>query len=596
MPDEIRFVNTSEKLTEGVKSYTDEGKKKSRLIKLTSKSHNAFKRAVNKRLVNSFSSLKETKEVLKEEYNNVYSELEKGLSESIKEKKADIDPLMDKFVYLTELGVKLVDTDRKLQSLNKRLYINNKKTFNLKGETFKKIVANISVLKKSVVDKFSDKKIVTNAYENSVEEIDKLMSLGQYYTAEQTLKKMGDYSSMSLGASTSPIREDIFSNTNGASTEEDLTEKNENNDVISTNDEFDSGEKVKIASIEEIDSSFLEQRKQTPEEPKEVEIPIELPEKEKATENSNSVSKFGIDFTKLIKNAGEELPKDNLVADNTDVVTEENKPTVSEIKPEEDTTALTSEVEEINKEKTEEIIANTNGSINFSELAEELGIDFSIASNVETKPEDNVEEELPKIEETNINLSEIIIDNLPIPNEEIVKIEEEVASETVNVAPVVEETKSKEIDGQIGFDSVVVENNIVGGDQSLIPETEGIEFRNLFRSLDEFNAEIAREKESYLNEIDIQAQNAISEIEVQAQNVMSDEVIVSQPIVASSEETYVPENPMLDGEEVKLDHELLKKMYDIISYKNEKISELEERIAVLEGYTLNESETIGRRR
>ena len=33
MPDEIRFVNTSEKLTEGVKNYTDEGKKKRRLIK-----------------------------------------------------------------------------------------------------------------------------------------------------------------------------------------------------------------------------------------------------------------------------------------------------------------------------------------------------------------------------------------------------------------------------------------------------------------------------------------------------------------------------------------------------------------------------------
>lgn len=641
MPDELKFVDASEKLTNGAKKYANEGKKKSKLIKLTSKSQKAFKRAVDKRLSNSIANLEDSKKVLAEEYQNTYAELEKNLKQSIEEKKSDVEHLTDNFDYLTQLGVKLVDIDRKLHSLNNRLIINNKKTFNLKAGTFKKIVANLSIIKDSALDKYANKRVVTNAYESSIDEIDKLMSQGRYYTAEQTFKKMNDYGSMSFGTNNSGVMEDIYSNTNA--TEITVNDDYEQQKTAEDSTVVENGE-VDIAKLGTIPSE--EVKRKLMEMQKEAIIPVKFEEVDTLSKNDNISSSieekneekteinkpnptnFGIDFTKLIKKSVEETPKVD------DSIVKADEGAASETTTETD---LESSIE--NKKLP-----------NLGELASELGIDLQITP-LETKVEDvslipsQSEEIVTDLDKSSsVDLSEIVIDKLPELDdfETKVKVENQVEkNDTVETS----DTLSKEIDGQIGFDSIVTEDVA----DTKTSETERITLNSIFAGIDEFNEEITKEKESFLSDMDSQVEKAISEIESLTQTAINDNsAIVSEPIVASSEvedskeasllsdassevvesvsettkdntgvasetivgssetedkEDFIPFNiksdeanettvspveeelptkGVIEGKEVALDHELLQKMYDILNYKDQKIAELEAQISFLQ--------------
>ena len=79
MPYNVNYTDESERLAKIARKYTQEGKNKSRKIKFTSKSKEALKRAINKRLEKKLAAAEADRKVLSQEYDSVYSKIDTEL-------------------------------------------------------------------------------------------------------------------------------------------------------------------------------------------------------------------------------------------------------------------------------------------------------------------------------------------------------------------------------------------------------------------------------------------------------------------------------------------------------------------------------------
>ena len=177
----------------------------SKVIKLTSKSFDSFKKAVNKRmekleekkkqsLFNKMNDLETQKETLINEYNSQFNEIRSNYDESVKTDSVSSEGLQLDVDYLSELGVQIIDINSKLENINGRLAsIKSGKKANMSPSTISKIKDGIKRHKKQKQNISAIK-----------EEIDDLISEGKYYGLGKKIDAMKDYNFVNSNSNSAP--------------------------------------------------------------------------------------------------------------------------------------------------------------------------------------------------------------------------------------------------------------------------------------------------------------------------------------------------------------------------------------------------------
>lgn len=297
----------------------------SKVIKLTSKSFDSFKKAVNKRmekleekkkqsLFNKMNDLETQKETLINEYNSQFNEIRSNYDESVKTDSVSSEGLQLDVDYLSELGVQIIDINSKLENINGRLAsIKSGKKANMSPSTISKIKDGIKRHKKQKQNISAIK-----------EEIDDLISEGKYYGLGKKIDAMKDYNFVNSNSAPEP---DIPATDEHSKQEEENlpkvdfnfddvnwysalgldnnknTSSVENSEIKSTGDNLEEPTEVKIDfnSNENIDESTI-----TPQAENEVHTVEEIKANSNPVmEDINSYSEYHRDQ----KNNDEELEK-----------------------------------------------------------------------------------------------------------------------------------------------------------------------------------------------------------------------------------------------------------------------------------------------
>lgn len=189
MPDNIEFVDGTPRLRQRPVKFQGPA----RIVKLTQRSKEGIIKAID----NKLSKLASAKVEYKTNYDNVYS----ALNEQLQTAKENLHGFNEREFYsgfdaLRNLGVKLINIDLQMQTLSSRLVVENKKTFNLTSDTFRKIKNNIISLTKDTITKKNAKEEATKVFAETESKIDRALEQNNVYAAEKALEKLNSYDAL----------------------------------------------------------------------------------------------------------------------------------------------------------------------------------------------------------------------------------------------------------------------------------------------------------------------------------------------------------------------------------------------------------------
>ena len=416
--------------------------------------------------------------------------------------------------------------------MNNRLIIEGRKTFNLKGITFKKVISGVSRYKDAILARRDEKQAFSEKYVSVKDNVGKLMSEQEYLAAVQELGTLSNYNS---------IVEEISNNQGSVST--------------SNNETIDSAEQERllspstetVLSIDELDKKFVSERKQVSDKISTLSKGMESSFEEIKKEVNDSLDSIS---SEVVASFDEKID-----ASDSEFIGEtvKNEVPVVEEKPKFDFSKFIAKppvVGETKKSDAEDISSYSLDAAEGSpktETKDEVGSDVTLDSIIEKLKVTSFFDDIS---------SETTLEEKP--------------KDKIEINPIVLDSVVDSLDVSAFFDDVSV-----GKTDDLIPNEIASTSSEVADSFESIKKDVA----DSLDLISKKAEEGLADVKTDSS--VSDTVVEKPIVQASSEEKIVSQEvPVVDS---KPDYEWLKDTYDVIKRQATEIEEKDAEIAYLKG-------------